>query len=79
MTDRQTGNPVAGATVNGASSDAKAQVSVRVIFTQVGTREVKATKPDTIRSNQITVHVFPCFFGEKKFADEKLLIISNFR
>ena len=61
MTDGQTGNPVAGATVleNGASSDAKAQVSVRVIFTQVSTQEVKATKLGTIRSNQITVHVFP--------------------
>ena len=45
MTEGQseTGNPEAGATVlNGASSDTKGQASV--IFTQVGTHEVKATK-----------------------------------
>ena len=47
---------VTGATVNGATTDANRKVSV--IFTQVGTQEVKATKP-AARSNQITVHVFP--------------------
>ena len=58
VTEGQTGNPVTGATVNGATTDSNGKVSV--IFTQVGTQdpEVKATKPGT-RSNQITVHVFP--------------------
>ena len=56
VTDGQTGNPVAGATVKEATTDANRKVSV--IFTQVGAQEVKATKPGA-RSNQITIHVFP--------------------
>ena len=38
MTDGQTGNPVTGATVNGATTDANRKISV--IFTRVGTQEV---------------------------------------
>ena len=56
VTEGQTGNPVTGASVNGATTDANRKVSV--IFTQVGTQEVKATKTGA-RSNQITVQVFP--------------------
>ena len=55
MTDVQTDNPVTGATVNGATTYSnKKSGKVSVIFTRVGTQEVKATKPGA-RSNQITV------------------------
>jgi len=51
--DGQTGNPVAGATVDGGTTDASGHVSVT--FTHHGPQKLKATKPGTIRSNQITI------------------------
>ena len=83
VTDGQTGNPVAGATVNGPTTDANGKVSVT--FTQVGTQEVKATKPGAIRSNQITSTSFLDFRKKEKFVEtiylttKEKLLISNFR
>ena len=66
VTDVQTDNPVTGATVNGATTYSnKKSGKVSVIFTQVGTQEVKATKPGA-RSNQITVHRLSLILEEKK-------------
>ena len=65
VTDGRTGNPVTGATVNGATTDANGKVSV--IFMQVGTQEVKATKPGAL-SNQIIY-----------LTTKEKLVISNFR
>ena len=55
VTDGQTGSPVAGADVNGDISDANGHVSVT--FAQVGLQKVKATKSDSIRSNQLSILV----------------------
>jgi len=55
VTDGQTGNPVAGATVNGGTTDASGHVTVT--FTHPGLQKVKATKANTIRSNQLTIVV----------------------
>lgn len=55
VTDGQTGNPVAGATVNGGTTDANGHVSVT--FSHIGVQKLKATKPDAIRSNQISILV----------------------
>ena len=55
VTDGQTGKPVAGATVNGLTSSANGEISI--VFTQVGTQYLKATKSDAIRSNQISIKV----------------------
>jgi len=55
VTDGQTTKPVAGATVNGQTSNASGQVTVT--FTQDGRQTVKATKSNAIRSNKITIIV----------------------
>ena len=55
VTDGSTGSPVAGADVNGATSDASGHVSVT--FAHAGTTQVKATQADSIRSNAVTVVV----------------------
>ena len=57
VTDGQTGRPVAGADVNGDTSDANGHVSVT--FTHAGQHTVKAQKSDSIRSNQLTILVTP--------------------
>jgi hypothetical protein len=53
--DGQTGDPVAGATVVGQTTDASGHVSVT--FTHPGLEKLKATKTGAIRSNQINVIV----------------------
>ena len=55
VTDGQTSKVVAGATVDGQTSDASGHVSVT--FTHPGRQSVKATKSNAIRSNKVTVIV----------------------
>ena len=55
MTDGMTGSPVAGAVVNGETSDVNGQVLVT--FSSTGPAGVKADKSDSIRSNQLTIQV----------------------
>jgi hypothetical protein len=55
VTDGRDGSPVAGAAVNGKTSGANGAVSVT--FTKAGETGVKATKSDSIRSNQLTIKV----------------------
>lgn len=55
VTDGSDGLPVAGADVNGDTSDANGHVSVT--FEQAGVEVVKATQADSIRSNQLTILV----------------------
>jgi len=55
VTDGQTSKPVAGATVDGQTSNANGQVSVT--FTNDGRQTVKATKSNAIRSNKLTIIV----------------------
>jgi len=55
VTDGQDGSPIAGATVDGDTSDANGNVIVT--FGQAGLKEVKATRSDSIRSNQLTILV----------------------
>ena len=84
VTDGQTGNPVTGATVNGATTDANRKISV--IFTQVGTQEVIDETGCAFESD----HCPPSFldFGRKKkqkfvesfyLTTKEKLLISNFR
>ena len=53
--DGQTGNPIAGASVGGTSTDASGHASV--VFTHPGLQSLKATKAGAIRSNKINVLV----------------------
>lgn len=55
VTDGQTHSPVAGATVNGGTTDASGHVSVT--FSHAGVEKLKATKSDAIRSNQLVIVV----------------------
>ena len=55
VTDGQTGKPVPGATVDGSTTDASGHVSVT--FPHFGVQELKATKADAIRSNQLSILV----------------------
>lgn len=50
VTDRVTGKPVSGATIDGRASDADGKVQVGP-FTTTGPRILKASKPGTVRSN----------------------------
>jgi len=55
VTDGSTGSPVAGALLEGKTTDANGHVSVT--FTKLGATQLKATQADSIRSNAITVGV----------------------
>jgi hypothetical protein len=55
VTDGSSRNPVAGADVKGQTSDFNGHVAVT--FAQPGVKNVKATKSDSIRSNQVTIQV----------------------
>ncbi|KAF8334508.1 hypothetical protein F5887DRAFT_836085, partial [Amanita rubescens] len=55
VTDGQNGSPVAGAEVNGQTSDANGHVSVT--FKSPGTQKVKAEKSDSVRSAALTIEV----------------------
>ena len=55
VTDGQTHKPVAGAAVNGVTSDANGKIVIT--FTQVGTQDLKATKSDAIRSSTLVIQV----------------------
>lgn len=57
VTDGATGSPIAGAEVDGQTSDANGHVSVT--FGSAGVKGVKAKKADSIRSNKLTVVVIP--------------------
>ncbi|TFK36758.1 hypothetical protein BDQ12DRAFT_686451 [Crucibulum laeve] len=57
VTDGTTGAPVAGATVNGQTSDANGKVSIT--FSKLGTSGIKAEKSDSIRSNLLNILVVP--------------------
>ena len=57
VTDGQTGRAVAGANVNGQTSDANGHVSLT--FAKSGLNEVKAEAPNSIRSNQLAILVIP--------------------
>lgn len=57
VTDGATGSPIAGAEVEGQTSDASGHVSVT--FGSIGLKGVKAEKGDSIRSNKLTVVVVP--------------------
>ena len=57
VTDGQTGRPVAGADVDGDTSNAAGDVSVT--FSELGQQTAKATKADSITSNQVTILVIP--------------------
>ena len=50
VTDALSGSPVAGATVDGKTSDLKGHVSIT--FSTIGEKVLKAEKPDSIRSNR---------------------------
>jgi len=51
--DGQTGSPVAGATVDGGTTDSSGHVSVT--FTHPGLQRLKATKPNAIRSREFDI------------------------
>ncbi|PFH48294.1 hypothetical protein AMATHDRAFT_65767 [Amanita thiersii Skay4041] len=55
VVDGSTGTPIAGATVNGQTSDAQGHVSVT--FGSTGLQTVKAEKSDSIRSNGLKILV----------------------
>jgi len=55
VTDGQNGSPVAGAEVNGQTSDANGHVSVT--FKSPGAQKVKAEKSDSIRSDALMIVV----------------------
>lgn len=55
VTDAQSGNPVAGADVNGQISDDNGHVSLT--FAQAGTQNIKAEKSDSVRSSRLTIEV----------------------
>ncbi|KDR77684.1 hypothetical protein GALMADRAFT_245817 [Galerina marginata CBS 339.88] len=55
--DGLTGIPVAGAEVNGQTSDSKGKISVT--FAKAGVNGVKAEKSDSLRSNQLDILVLP--------------------
>ena len=55
VTDGQDGSPIAGADVDGDTTDDNGNVSVT--FEHAGPTEVKATRSDSIRSNQLTILV----------------------
>jgi hypothetical protein len=55
VTDGGTGSPVAGAIVDGKPTNAGGHVSVA--FAHPGLKKLKATKPGTIRSNQIAIAI----------------------
>jgi hypothetical protein len=55
VTDASSGSAVAGAEVDGQTSDANGHVSLT--FTKPGRKEVKAKKSDSIRSSQFTIQV----------------------
>jgi hypothetical protein len=56
VTDTQNSNvPVAGVHIGGKKTDAKGSVQLR--FKSTGTKRLKATKADSVRSNQLTVKV----------------------
>ncbi|KAF8910412.1 hypothetical protein CPB84DRAFT_1763592 [Gymnopilus junonius] len=57
VTDGSTGSPVAGADVNGETSDDDGKVSVT--FGEIGLNSVKAEKSDSIRSNALNIVVTP--------------------
>lgn len=57
VTDGMTGLPVAGAAVNDGTSDVNGHVSVS--FGKAGLNGIKATKSDSVRSNQLNVNVTP--------------------
>jgi hypothetical protein len=54
VTDGQTGSPVAGANVNGKTSDTNGHV---VLTFTLGLKQLKAEKSDSIRSNRVTILV----------------------
>lgn len=55
VTDGQSGDPVAGADVNGQASDANGHVSFT--YMRTGNQEFKAEKSDSVRSNRLIVDV----------------------
>lgn len=55
VTDGSTGSPVAGADVNGQTSDANGHVSIT--FKSRGAQKVKAEKSDSIRSSALKIIV----------------------
>ena len=55
VTDGENSSPVAGAVVNGVTSDASGHISVT--FAHLGTQKVKATQSGSIRSNELTILV----------------------
>ena len=55
MTDGQSGSPVAGAEVDGQTSDANGHVSLT--FAKIGLQKVKAQKSDSVRSSQFDIEV----------------------
>ncbi|KAF8150197.1 hypothetical protein B0H34DRAFT_667001 [Crassisporium funariophilum] len=57
VVDGQTGNPVAGADVNGQLSDTNGKISIT--FGKVGLQGVKAQKSDSVRSNNLPIVVVP--------------------
>ena len=63
VTDGSTGSPVAGAVVATKTSDASG--NVEVIFEEAGVTQLKATKSDSIRSNQVTTLVIPILVAQE--------------
>jgi hypothetical protein len=57
VTDEQTGTPIAGASVNGATSNAAGDATVT--FTAPAVTRVKADRSDSIRSNAVITTVRP--------------------
>lgn len=57
VVDAGSGAPIAGATVNGASTDANGEVALT--FSSVGAVRVKADRADSIRSNSVLTFVAP--------------------
>ena len=55
VTDGQSGSPVAGAKVDGQTSDANGHVSLT--FAKIGLQKVKAQKSDSVRSSQFDIEV----------------------
>ncbi|KAF5374444.1 hypothetical protein D9615_009101 [Tricholomella constricta] len=60
VTDGQNGDPIAGASVDGQTTDAAGQVSVT--FTSAGVKGLKAEKEGTVRSNRLDIVVAPSEF-----------------
>ena len=57
MTDGQTGSAVAGAAVRSKTSNANGHVTIT--FAEVGQKELKAMKSDSIRSSAFSITVLP--------------------